>query len=472
MIYLLRTLSGILVTILFLGGALSQEVLTDLDFLCSLSSPCEHGATCSVKDSQIYCICPDGFTGSVCENFVGLQQSGNVSPTPISDIFGTSTSNTEPGNSGRLVNGPVVEGSAAPDMGLGGAMFRLGSSERNLNPDLHSSLGSVGDFRLNSMPVTGNIAGGLSNQQPQHMNRPMSGNHVIQQNLKDRVILHNFVEGGIQEMLMGSPNQPSQAVNQAHQIKELINSPKKIKDAFPDQKLVDGNAVAVGSTGTAVGATFQDPTQQANDLPSSFTPKQQKPMHDANMIDFSNHACKGQHREHLLNSKMYWVVEKGKIIAKMACPLGTLFSNVTCACTFVPSKPKDAGCKPDLINTFDYGMDDSSGNFLAHFASKDLKPTLSSGVLCFNGSQKMGYPRYNGYDFRYSLYIVLRFVTYVKERDQLFPLLTNCETNMLTGEFRDPSIGIVLNRTNHLVIFIETDTKMSLTAFEINVSIT
>ncbi|XP_033759741.1 uncharacterized protein LOC117341962 isoform X2 [Pecten maximus] len=340
----------------------------------------------------------------------GLQQHGESLPLTT--------------NSGGLSNSPVVGGSANPDMGLGGAVFRLGAAERNPNPDLQTSLGSIADFRMtNVRESSGNTAGGLSNQRPQNQNRAAYSNHVIQNDLKDTVIVHNFLDGSLQRMLMGSRSQPEKVVDQVNQLTEMINSPKTIKDAFPDQSLVDGNAVAVGSTGTAVGATFKDPTQQMHDLPSAFTPVKTSPPKDEFLIDFSNHVCKGQYRENLLNSQLYWVVARERIIARMQCPLGTLFSNSSCACTHVIQKSKADICKADLINTFDYGMDETSGNRLAYFASPDLTPTLSEGVLCFNGTQQLGYQRYNGYDFRYTLYIVLRFRTQERDRDELVPLV-------------------------------------------------
>ncbi|XP_021372125.1 asparagine-rich protein-like isoform X2 [Mizuhopecten yessoensis] len=384
--------------------------------------------------------------------------AGGSNPDPASQFSGST-------NTGGLSNSGFVENSANPDMGLGGAVFRLGSAERNLNPELRASLGNP-DFRMSDPSGVGNVAVGLFNQPVQPPNTPSRANHVIQKDLQDTVIVHNFLKGGLQQMLMGRiGNQPEvRNINQVNQINKLINSPKKIQDAFPDQKLVNGNSVAVGSSGTAVGASFKDPTQHANDLPSFFTPSKTK-VNDRNLIDFSNHICKGNRKEHQLSSKRYWVVQPKHKPHLMTCPVGTEFTTTTCACTHVPTQPKVKTCKPDLINTFDYGMDDSSGNYLAHFATKDLKPVESSGILCFNGSQEMGYPRYRSYDFSHSIYIVLRFITYVDERDQLFPLLTNCESDKLTGQYKEPSIGIVVNRTNDLVVFVETENGMSLTSF-------
>ncbi|XP_069104331.1 asparagine-rich protein-like isoform X2 [Argopecten irradians] len=344
----------------------------------------------------------------------GIQQLNQGNP---GNTFGDST------NRRGLSNNPVVDGSTNHGMGIGGSVFRLTATELNPNPEASFS--------------------------------GVAPSNVIQKDLKDAHIVHTFLDGGLQRMLMGSQSQTRPVVNQVDQITKMINSPKTINDAFPDQELVDGNAVAVGSEGTAVGASFKDPSSQVNNLPSAFTPPKNRPNIRSPRMDFSNHLCKGTNKENILNSKLYWVVI-GEQINRMQCPLGTRFSTSTCGCEHDIFKEKATICQPDLINTFDYGMEETSGKMLAHFASPDLKPNMTSGVLCFNGSQKLGYPRYNGYDFRSTVYIVLRFKTSVEYRDDVYPLLTNSEIDHMKREVKGPSLGIILNTTNELEVVMET----------------
>lgn len=215
----------------------------------------------------------------------------------------------------------------------------------NFNANLDASLGTTGDFGGASI-AGGNVASGLSNS-------PSSGSggadalgstlqdHIITDTLRNNVIVANLFDEGFQSISMPAQTPQSQT-DQVNQINRMINSPQLVHNAFPNQKVVDGGVVVVASSGTALDASFTDRTK-SSDLPS-FTPAR-SPQRDTAQDFTSNFRlmgpdCTGERVPHLINNKLYWVIQPGHPPHEMQCPLGTLFNRAKCDCSTIAPKYK------------------------------------------------------------------------------------------------------------------------------------